>query len=1241
MWKFRFMFVLIFIVAQVSSELPFTLHFLTWPNETQAVVNDTVKFLWKYYVKGIDVDIKWGTARQISPKVSTFDKIFFTAKKYKGNGAPVLSTQIPARYKGRVQIIGQASLQIINVTEEDEGGYLCEISDSGAGWKTLSRAVQLHVLTPPTIISHPRESQLLDEGEELKLGCKATGKPIPEVSWYKGHTELIQGIRSAEYLKTDVARGDNGIYRCVARNNASQVEYAVKVVVQYKPVGTKIKTDAKSDTLRKGEDLKIVCEAYSVPAPSFNLYHYSETGLKKEVKIVEKSTSGEFYIRSIKPNQRGNYSCVPYNDVGGGAEALVRVYVRFSPVITKLSPRKLNLTENEPLSISCDTEGYPLPRITWTKGNGKILGNERMFRIPHVDKSDQGIYTCVASNGILPIANKSVHIKVFYKPVIDKKRSSSLIAAQAGETILLKCNATGNPLPSFEWKKGDVTIGSNSIISVKMSSSTDFGWYSCYVYNSVDTTRHNVKVFKVVKPIIEEIKIASLESRSVHLTWKISSDSKNPIRKQELVYFLMESKEDKNRVEIEGKKQSFKLHGLTPYSQYVVRLKAQNDHLSSDGKEITFTTATARPGPPGQPRVQFRYSTSVRVTWSPPIEQNGELVGYHLEYSFANDSSTLRKIAVLASKTSVDIENLKRGILYKFKVRAETSAGKGDFSQSSSFQMNFQAPLIAESPNVTIPYVNVYRLLWKKTNLAGNLAKVFVALEWRIKHSRRVGQDEKEIDIGKNIRSRTRRDVRFNWKAEMKEYGSIRALDLIDLFPNTIYKVSIKEGLEVKGELIWSGETSAEIVTPEGVPSQPRDLTVDMQSDKSVLLFWKRPLYLGGKLTKYVVLYGVGNDKQKRELKNGLENINLTMVINGLTSRKKYDVQVQAYGNNPGLISDNLEFETDSGILKMSVESQTKDSFTITWSKPSNPTIKVDDYRIYYRTKNGKWKSRDITSGLDNETLSAKVNGLVSGELYQVKIVARSKRQVFLSKMHEVRSAIVEARKSDETDYIPMFGGIIAGVLIFAFVIIIVAMFVRYNYRKRQRNQRRDQGSHTTPNVLITRENGHTHMSSPSDHLSTDSPGSEKYLRPERKGNSVQVPQNVLSKSTKPIPVSNLLEYYTDHSKDGNKGFAEEFKSIDMGVNHSYEECKKPVNKSKNRYANIVAYDHTRVCLSGLGDNGSDYINANYIDGYNCAEKFIATQGPVASTFNDFWRMVWEQNCLQLSWLPILLKKER
>ena len=57
------------------------------------------------------------------------------------------------------------------------------------------------------------------------------------------------------------------------------------------------------------------------------------------------------------------------------------------------------------------------------------------------------------------------------------------------------------------------------------------------------------------------------------------------------------------------------------------------------------------------------------------------------------------------------------------------------------------------------------------------------------------------------------------------------------------------------------------------------------------------------------------------------------------------------------------------------------------------------------------------------------------------------------------------------------------------------------------------------------------------------------------------------------------------------------------------------------------ADDHTRVQLVELdGYPGSDYINANFIDGY-CKEKaYIATQGPTKTTLIDFWRLCWEQN---------------
>lgn len=124
----------------------FQLSFITWPNETQVVVNKTVTFLWKYYVKDTDVDIKWGTSTYMIRSVAKFKEIFFIAKNYEKNGEAKMSTSIPDRYRDRVRIVDQASLQIVNVSMEDEGDYLCEIREKG-GWKTLSRAVTLKVLS--------------------------------------------------------------------------------------------------------------------------------------------------------------------------------------------------------------------------------------------------------------------------------------------------------------------------------------------------------------------------------------------------------------------------------------------------------------------------------------------------------------------------------------------------------------------------------------------------------------------------------------------------------------------------------------------------------------------------------------------------------------------------------------------------------------------------------------------------------------------------------------------------------------------------------------------------------------------------------------------------------------------------------------------------------------------------------------------------------------------------------------
>lgn len=160
--------------------------------------------------------------------------------------------------------------------------------------------------------------------------------------------------------------------------------------------------------------------------------------------------------------------------------------------------------------------------------------------------------------------------------------------------------------------------------------------------------------------------------------------------------------------------------------------------------------------------------------------------------------------------------------------------------------------------------------------------------------------------------------------------------------------------------------------------------------------------------------------------------------------------------------------------------------------------------------------------------------------------------------------------------------------------------------------------------------------------------------------------------------------------------------SIDPGQQFTWEHSNLEVNKPKNRYANVIAYDHSRVILTHVdgerhlrrtdftshtlsfhlkcreilnrlvitdkrlkgssvisltpvvicfltvsklllpsGVPGSDYINANYIDGYRKQNAYIATQGPLPETLSDFWRMVWEQRTCTIVMMTRLEEKSR
>ena len=110
----------------------------------------------------------------------------------------------------------------------------------------------------------------------------------------------------------------------------------------------------------------------------------------------------------------------------------------------------------------------------------------------------------------------------------------------------------------------------------------------------------------------------------------------------------------------------------------------------------------------------------------------------------------------------------------------------------------------------------------------------------------------------------------------------------------------------------------------------------------------------------------------------------------------------------------------------------------------------------------------------------------------------------------------------------------------------------------------------------------------------------------------------------------------------GKCGFFDEFEQLQRQENssrlRSRHEGNKEKNRNKNRFRNILPFDHSMVILKGPFNLGSGYINANYIDGEVPGSKrcYIATQGCLPGTINDFWTMIWQENSL----IIVMITKE-
>ncbi|XP_072172516.1 receptor-type tyrosine-protein phosphatase alpha-like [Diadema setosum] len=154
--------------------------------------------------------------------------------------------------------------------------------------------------------------------------------------------------------------------------------------------------------------------------------------------------------------------------------------------------------------------------------------------------------------------------------------------------------------------------------------------------------------------------------------------------------------------------------------------------------------------------------------------------------------------------------------------------------------------------------------------------------------------------------------------------------------------------------------------------------------------------------------------------------------------------------------------------------------------------------------------------------------------------------------------------------------------------------------------------------------------------------GKEASTAPGTAGTSIY--ENVLTESNKPqpIPVGELGHYLAEKNSGGLFDLKAEYQSLPSEQLHPWDVAAKEENRTKNRFINILPYDHSRVELTPKeGDPSSDYINASYIDGYKSPGKFIAAQGPNVASLEDFWRMIWQYGCGKIVMLTNLVEGKK
>ncbi|XP_059001185.1 hemicentin-1 isoform X2 [Mustela lutreola] len=401
----------------------------------------------------------------------------------------------------RQRILSSGALQIAFAQPDDAGQYTC-MAANAAG--SSSTSVKLTVHVPPRIRS-TEIHYTVNENSQAILPCMADGIPTPAINWKKGNVLLANLLGKytiepyGELILENVVPEDSGTYTCVANNAAGEDTHMVSLTVHVLPTFTELPGDV---SLSKGEQLRLSCKATGIPLPKLT-WTFNNNIIPAHFDSV--NGHSELVIERVSKEDSGTYVCTAENSVGF-VKAIGFVYVKEPPIFKGDYPSNWI----EPLGgnavLNCEVKGDPAPTIQWSRKGVDIEINHRIRQLVNGSlaiygtvNEDAGDYTCVATNDA-GVVERSMSLTLQSPPIITLEPVETII--NAGDKVILNCQATGEPHPTITWSRQGqsipwddrVNVLSNNSLHIAAAQKEDTSEYECVARNLMGSVLVRVPV---------------------------------------------------------------------------------------------------------------------------------------------------------------------------------------------------------------------------------------------------------------------------------------------------------------------------------------------------------------------------------------------------------------------------------------------------------------------------------------------------------------------------------------------------------------------------------------------------------------------------------------------------------------------------------------------------------------------------------------------------------------------------